>query len=158
MLTVRQKNLVHGSFLLLESVDAVTALFYRRLFELDPSLRSLFASDLASQRRKLGYMLTTAVKGLDRPEQLVSVLHELGRRHVGYGVTERHFETVGAALLLTLEEGLGPAFTNEVAEAWGAVFGFLADTMKEGMRDPGILVYKETPWVSQSAVRHGDIS
>ena len=158
MVTVRQKNLVQGSFLLLGSVHDVTELFYTRLFELDPSLRPLFASDMAGQRRKLGYMLTSAVKGLDRPEQLVPVLHELGRRHAGYGVMDRHFGTVGAALLSTLEQGLGPAFTAEVAEAWSAVYGFLCSAMQEGMRDAGILVYKETPWPSSSAVRHGDMS
>jgi hemoglobin-like flavoprotein len=58
MLTSRQKNVVQGSFMLLGSVHDVTALFYTRLFELDPMLRPLFASDLAGQRRKLGYMLT----------------------------------------------------------------------------------------------------
>ena len=158
MLTVRQKNLVQGSFMLLGSVDDVTAAFYRRLFERAPSLRALFTGDPAGQRRKLGYVLTTAVKGLERPEQLVPVLHELGRRHAGYGVTDGHFTVVGAVLLETLEEGLGAAFTAEVAAAWTAVYTFIAETMQEGMREAGILVYKETPWASNNPVGRGEIS
>jgi hemoglobin-like flavoprotein len=158
MLTVRQRNLVQGSFLLLGSLDDVTALFYTRLFQLDPSLKSMFTGDLGAQRRKLGHMLTTAVKGLDHPDRLIPVLRELGRRHVGYGVTDHQFNIVGAALLLTLEDGLGPVFTAEVAAAWTEVYAFLAETMKEGMRESGILVYKETPWASHMAVGHGDIS
>jgi hemoglobin-like flavoprotein len=76
-------------------------------------------------------MLTAAVKGLDRLEQLVPVVQDLGRRHAGYGVAESHYDTVGAALLWTLEMGLGKAFTAEVKDAWTAVYVLLATTMKD---------------------------
>jgi hemoglobin-like flavoprotein len=85
---------------------------------------------MAEQRRKLMQMLTAAVKGLQRLDQLVPVVEDLGRRHAGYGVTDLHYETVGAALLWTLEMGLGGAFTPEVKEAWVTVYGLLASTMK----------------------------
>jgi hemoglobin-like flavoprotein len=136
MLTVHQKTLVQESFAIVAPIaDDAAALFYRRLFELDPSLQHMFRGDMAEQRRKLMQMLTAAVKGLDRLEQLVPVVQDLGRRHATYGVEERHYETVGAALLWTLEKGLGKAFTPETKEAWATVYGILATTMQDAARE-----------------------
>jgi hemoglobin-like flavoprotein len=90
----------------------------------------MFRGDMADQRRKLMQMLTAAVKGLTRLEQLVPVVEDLGRRHAAYGVADAHYDTVGAALLWTLEMGLGQAFTPEVKDAWATIYGLLASTMK----------------------------
>lgn len=131
MVTNSQKVLVQESFAAVVPIaDDAAVLFYRRLFELDPSLQRMFRGDMTEQRRKLMQMLTAAVKGLDRLDQLVPVVEELGRRHVGYGVADAHYDTVGAALLWTLEKGLGEAFTTDVKDAWVAVYGLLAGTMK----------------------------
>ena len=115
-------------------VEDVVALFYGRLFELDPALGQMFPDNMVSQHRKLAQMLTAAVKGLNRLEQLIPVLRDLGRRHAAYGVTESHFATVGASLLWTLEKGLGRAFTPELKEAWATVYGVLATVMIDAMR------------------------
>jgi len=131
MPTERQIALVQETFAIIAPIaDDAAVLFYRRLFELDPSLQRMFRGDMADQRRKLMQMLTAAVKGLSRLEQLVPVVEDLGRRHAGYGVADAHYDTVGAALLWTLEKGLGQAFTPEVREAWATVYGVLASTMK----------------------------
>lgn len=136
MLTPSQKMLVQDSFTAIAPIaDDAAALFYRRLFELDPSLRALFRGDMAEQRRKLMQMITAAVKGLDRLDQLVPVVEDLGRRHAAYGVADAHYDTVGAALLWTLEKGLGTAFTPDVREAWAAVYGLLAGTMRQAASD-----------------------
>ena len=141
MLTVHQKDLVQGTFASIATIaDDAALLFYQRLFELDPSLRPMFRGDMAEQRKKLMQMITAAVKGLDRLEQLVPVVQDLGRRHVRYGVQESHYETVGRALLWTLEAGLGKAFTPEVREAWAAVYGLLATTMKDAAREQLVAV------------------
>jgi hemoglobin-like flavoprotein len=135
MVTNTQKVLVQESFAaVLPIADDAAVLFYRRLFELDPSLQRMFRGDMTEQRRKLMQMLTAAVKGLDRLDQLVPVVEDLGRRHVGYGVADAHYDTVGAALLWTLEKGLGDAFTAEVKDAWVAVYGLLAGTMKNAAK------------------------
>jgi hemoglobin-like flavoprotein len=135
MLTSEQKQLVQNSFAsLAPHADDVATMFYARLFELDPSLRTMFKEDMAPQRRKLMQMLTAAVKGLDRMEQLVPVVQDLGRRHVTYGVTDAHYETVGQALLWTLERGLGKAFTPDLKDAWAAVYTLLSTTMMEAAR------------------------
>jgi hemoglobin-like flavoprotein len=136
MLTNTQKTLVQQSFAAVAPIaDDAAALFYRRLFELDPSLERMFKGDMTEQRRKLMQMLTAAVKGLDRLDQLVPVVEDLGRRHAGYGVADAHYDTVGAALLWTLEKGLGSAFTPEVEDAWIAVYGLLAGTMKNASKE-----------------------
>lgn len=131
MLTEAQIALVQSSFATIAPIaDDAAVLFYNRLFEIDPSLRQMFKGEMAEQRRKLMQMLSAAVKGLQRLDRLVPVVEDLGRRHAGYGVTDTHYETVGAALLWTLEKGLGRAFTPEMRDAWATVYGLLASTMK----------------------------
>ena len=135
-MTPEQMVLVQKSFRLVEPIaDTAAELFYKRLFELDPSLRVLFPEDLRAQRRNLMQMLTIAVRGLRRLDAIVPAIQALGRRHAGYGVRPEHFDTVGAALLWTLAQGLGPAFTPEVRDAWVAVYGVLAGTMKASMAE-----------------------
>ena len=121
--------------MVLPIADDAAALFYGRLFELDPSLRGMFRqTDMAEQRKKLMQMITVAVKGLERLDELVPAVEALGRRHGGYGVTDAHYATVGAALLWTLEQGLGKEFTPEVHDAWAATYGTLASVMQNAAR------------------------
>ncbi len=94
----------------------------------------MFKGDMVEQGRKLMDMLKTAVAGLDRLESLVPALENLGRNHQGYGVIDEHYDTVGKALLWTLEQGLGDAFTLEAKDAWTAVYGTLAATMKQAAK------------------------
>ena len=130
-MTPHQKQLVQTTFAKVAPIaDEAAALFYGRLFELDPSLRPLFKTDLKEQGRKLMRMIGMAVNGLDRLDELVPAVSQLGVRHAGYGVTDEQYDTVATALLWTLEQGLGPDFTPEVKEAWATLYGVLATTMK----------------------------
>ena len=110
--------------------DKAAELFYGKLFELDPSLKPMFKGDMAEQGQKLMRMINTAVSALDRLEAIVPAVQQLGVRHVGYGVKDAHYDTVGAALIWTLGQGLGDAFTEDVKDAWVTVYGVLAGTMK----------------------------
>ncbi len=131
-MTNEQIQLVTASFdKIAPQADEAAALFYVRLFELDPSLRRLFKADLREQGKKLMQMIGLAVKGLSRIEDLVPALHSLGARHAGYGVKDHQYQIVGSALLWTLGKGLGPSFTYETREAWAAAYTLLAQTMKE---------------------------
>lgn len=105
-------------------------LFYGKLFDLDPSLRPLFKGDMAEQGRKLMATLGFVVAGLRTPEKILGAVADLGRRHVGYGVQDSHYDTVGAALLWTLEQGLGPDFTPATKTAWTEAYTLLASVMK----------------------------
>jgi len=116
--------------------DQAAALFYGKLFELDPNLKPLFKTDIKEQGKKLMTMITAAVRGLNDLGKLVPAVEDLGRRHVGYGVEDAHYDTVGTALLWTLEQGLGPTFTPEVKAAWTETYTVLATTMKNAAAKP----------------------
>jgi len=130
-MTPKQIELVQASWKkIVRIADGTAALFYDKLFSLDPALKPLFKGDMARQGRKLMQMISTAVEGLGRVEALAPAVQDLGRRHRGYGVRDKDYDTVAAALLWTLGRGLGSAFTADVREAWIAVYGVLARTMK----------------------------
>jgi hemoglobin-like flavoprotein len=132
-----QIQLVQDSFKSVAPIaDEAAALFYSRLFELDPQLRHLFKGDAKEQGRKLMTMIGAAVRGLNNLAALVPAVESLGRRHVGYGVRPSHYETVGAALLWTLRQGLGAGFTPQVEAAWTQIYTLLANTMKEPAAAP----------------------
>lgn len=115
--------------------ETAAEIFYGRLFELDPTLRPLFAkADMRAQGKMLMRMLAGAVQGLNDLDQLVPTVENLGRRHVNYGVKDAHYDTVGAALLWTLEQGLGEAFTPEVREAWTEAYLMLATIMRDAAK------------------------
>ncbi|PJI99432.1 hemoglobin-like flavoprotein [Acidovorax sp. 69] len=123
--------LVQSSWQQVLPIRALAAeLFYAKLFELDPSLKSLFKGDMKEQGNRLMTMIGVAVVNLDRPEILMPALRGLGARHGGYGVKDRHYDTVASALLDTLQRGLGDAFTPEVKAAWTEVYRIVADAMK----------------------------
>jgi hemoglobin-like flavoprotein len=134
--------------LVLPIAETAADLFYKRLFALDPSLVELFPADMAAQKRKLMKALHFIVQGLDWPESawadttdekddVVLVVLALGRRHrTLYRVEDRHYETVGQALLWALDQGLGEAFTPEVREAWAKAYRLISTLMKLA-RDAG---------------------
>lgn len=130
-MTPEQALLVKTSWAKVLPISETAAeLFYGKLFELDPTLKSLFKGDMKEQGAKLMKMINTAVNGLDKLEDIVPAVQQLGVRHVGYGVKNEDYDTVGTALLWTLETGLADAFTDDVKDAWATVYGVLADTMK----------------------------
>jgi hemoglobin-like flavoprotein len=131
-MTPEQQSLVRESWRRFEPTLRVAgANFYERLFELDPGAQQLFAGvDLAAQERKLMQMLAEIVRVLDRPDELVSGVAPLGRRHLQYGVKDGDYESVGAALIWTLEQKLGEAFTPEVREAWTEAYLLVATVMR----------------------------
>ena len=116
---------------MLPVAETAAQMFYGRLFFLDPSLRPLFRGDLREQGRKVMAMISFTVNGLTRLHELLPTVKALGRRHAGYGVRPEHYYTVGAALLWTLEQGLGAQFTADTSEAWVAAYSVLADTMRD---------------------------
>jgi hemoglobin-like flavoprotein len=145
MLDDQQKSVLRDSWRLVVPIaDTAADLFYRRLFELKPEYRAYFKSDLASQKRKLIAMLAFIVKSVDWPDDawresvaaeddLFLIVLALGRRHsLLYKIPDETYETVGEALLWTLDFGLGKAFTPDVRAVWTQLYGLLALTMKLG--------------------------
>ncbi|HLG47156.1 MAG TPA: globin family protein [Reyranella sp.] len=129
-MTPQQIELVQASFKKVVPIAGTAAdLFYDRLFEIAPPVRTLFPSDLTGQKVKLMAMLGTAVSNLHQIDTILPAVKALGERHKGYGVTADHYAPVGAALLWTLEKGLGPDFTPDTREAWTAAYTALAGLM-----------------------------
>lgn len=127
-----QKALVQNSWQhVVPIADRAATLFYDRLFKMAPDIKRLFdGADITQQRRKLVQALAAVVGGLHHLDDLVPEIEALGRRHAHYGVQATHFDSVGAALLWTLEQGLGAKWTSEVREAWTAAYGLIAGVMQ----------------------------
>ncbi len=129
-MTPNQISLVQKSWQkVLPIAPQAAEIFYTTLFEMDPSLKALFPSDITEQGKKLMAMLDTAVKLLDNPDKLIPAVQNLGAKHLKYGAEPEHYDTVGAALLKTLALGLGEDFTAPTKKAWTVVYQTLATTM-----------------------------
>jgi hemoglobin-like flavoprotein len=137
-MTPAQIEEVETSFRLVAPIaEPAAKLFYDALFAMDPELKPLFAGvDMAVQGSKLMAAIGFVVGHLRQPEAMLPVVRDLGRRHGGYGVRPGHYATVGAALLATLEQGLGEAFTPARREAWATAYGLLAGVMIEAAEQP----------------------
>jgi hemoglobin-like flavoprotein len=132
-MTPQQKELVKSTWISVVPISAQAAeLFYGRLFELDPALKPLFKGDMKEQGAKLMKTIGLAVSALDNLEPLIETLKDMGANHAVYGVKDADYDTVAAALLWTLEKGLGDQFSDEVKNAWAAAYGALAGVMKSG--------------------------
>ncbi|MEM7132374.1 MAG: globin family protein [Chloroflexota bacterium] len=133
-LSSEQKQLVQQSFAqILPIAEQVSALFYDRLFQLDPDLRPLFQSDIEEQQKKFIETLEIAVQALNNLQVLVPVLQRLAIRHVDYGARNEHYDTVGNALIWALEQGLGDHFTEEVRDSWSAVYDLISSVMTKAV-------------------------
>lgn len=131
-MTPEQIELCKSSWSKVEPIaDDAAAIFYSNLFEADPSLQALFKGDMIAQGKKLMQMIGSAVRLLDKADTLIPVVQQLGVRHVGYGVEDSHYATVGGALIKTLATGLGDDFTDETEAAWVAAYTILSNTMIE---------------------------
>jgi nitric oxide dioxygenase len=129
-MTPDQVRLVQESFAKVAPIaDRAASMFYDRLFEIAPQVRTMFPSDMAEQQRKLMATLAIVVNGLSNPESILPAASALATRHVAYGARPEHYPVVGEALLWTLEQGLGKEWTEEVASAWAAAFATLSGFM-----------------------------
>ena len=137
-----QKALIKISWRAVEPIaEEAAALFYQRLFEVDPELRALFSTtDMAKQRSKLIAALSAVVASVDHLERVMPALQSLGRRHAGYGVEFEHYDTVGSALLWTLEQGLGERWTPELEAAWADAYALVAGVMRDAQREAETIV------------------
>ena len=107
-------------------------LFYRTLFDIEPSVRALFKdTDMTLQGQKFMSMLTTMVNGFDHLEKVAPYLKRLGDTHRGYGVQPEHYEIVGTALLATVERMTGDKLDDSVRHAWEHFYTQIVDVMLE---------------------------
>lgn len=111
--------------------DETAALFYSKLFSLDPKLRGLFHGDMRAQGEKIMSMLGMVASNLSQLDRLLPTVRQLGERHAGYHVKDEHYATVGAALLAALAQSLGTAWSPAAHAAWSKAYELLSSTMIE---------------------------
>jgi hemoglobin-like flavoprotein len=125
------QELVQASFARVAMMPEVAAaLFYERLFAINPSFRPLFKQDMRIQGVRLMAMLHIVVYNPDQPGETLPAIRELGKRHVEYGVKLADYDALKDALIWTLEQVLAEDFTPEVRNAWAVYYQELADEMK----------------------------
>ena len=135
-MTPEQIALVQSSFRSVMPIsDQAAEMFYDRLYETNPEVKPMFPTDMTELRRKLMAALATVVSGLTQPETILPTIKGLGVRHVKYGAEAAHYAPVGAALIWTLEQGLGNAFTDDVRDAWVAAYALLSGVMIEAAEE-----------------------
>ena len=141
-MTPEEVGLVQGSFKKVAPIaDTAADIFYDRLFEIAPQVRSLFPAEMKDQKKKLMTMLGTAVTNLHQVDKIVPAVQELGVRHIGYGVKDEHYDIVGEALIYTLEKGLGDDWNPELQDAWVKTYTLVATVMKDAAAEAS----KEAP-------------
>jgi hemoglobin-like flavoprotein len=144
-MTPKQIELVQNSWQhVVTNVSEAGEIFYARLFDKNPQLRSMFSTDIREQSRKLIGIITFAVKKLNNLSEVISDVQALGRRHGKYGVQPSHYVIVADSLLWTLEKGLGDQWNDETKDAWTKLYTTLAEIM--------INAAKEEPSVQREIV------
>jgi hemoglobin-like flavoprotein len=137
-ITPQQRSLVRRTFTsIAPNHGAVARLFYDRLFEIAPELRPMFTHNMELQREKVMQMLATLVASMDDTPHFTNMAHELGKRHVGYGVRNEHYVLVGRALLWALEEACPQVMTPAASASWAAAYGMIADVAMDGPATSG---------------------
>ena len=130
-MTPEQIALVEGTVATVD-LRVVAADFYRRLFAADPAVAALFTTDPVVQAEVFGTELAEIVTSIRSLDAFDARVRALGARHREYGVRAGHYGLMGEALLAALDAALGPAWTDELAEAWALAFGLVAETMLQG--------------------------
>jgi NAD(P)H-flavin reductase/hemoglobin-like flavoprotein len=124
-------EIIRSSFALIEpQADELGRFFYATLFSQAPETRGLFPVNMEVQRSRLLRALVHVVQMVDRPDELVPFLEQLGRDHRKFGVFAEHYDAVGGALLAAIGSFAGPAWTPEVEKAWTDAYGIVAGAMR----------------------------
>ncbi|MBA8827348.1 NAD(P)H-flavin reductase/hemoglobin-like flavoprotein [Saccharopolyspora lacisalsi] len=111
--------------------EEVGKFFYGMLFSLAPATRELFPVNMEVQRSRLLRALVHVIQMVDRPDDLLPFLHQLGRDHRKFGVVADHYEALGTALLAAVKKYAGDTWTDEVERAWAEAYTVMASAMTE---------------------------
>ena len=125
-------RLIRESYAVVEPhADEVAKFFYGTLFSIAPHTRELFAANMEVQRSRLLRALVHFIQMVDKPDELLPFLRQLGRDHRKFGVITQHYEAVGTALLAAIKRYAGDAWTDQVERAWAEAYTVMASAMTE---------------------------
>ncbi|HEX2322053.1 MAG TPA: globin domain-containing protein [Streptosporangiaceae bacterium] len=128
-MTPEQIELVRSSYASIDNPSAMASDFYRRLFAIDPSARSLFSQDPAVMAEKFAAELSAIVQAIITFDAFAARLSHLAVRHHAAGVRSRHYRSVGEALMQALTERLGSGWTPATEGAWRRAYNLVAEIM-----------------------------
>jgi hemoglobin-like flavoprotein len=135
-MTPAQLELVRASYAQLSDGGAAMAAdFYSNLFELDPSARTLFATDPAVMSVKFSSELAAIVEAITSYETFAPRVSDLAVRHIGYGVRPQHYRTVGQALIRALAAHLDEDWDEELEAAWLRAYNLVSEVMMAAAGD-----------------------
>lgn len=127
MVNEEQKQLIRDTYVSVARRDYSTGeIFYQRLFEIAPEVVALFPNDMVDMRRKFIHMIGLIIAELDNTETMTTLIQQLGKRHVGYGVKPAHYDQMGEAFIWALAQVLEDKFTPAVRAAWEALYDTIA--------------------------------
>jgi nitric oxide dioxygenase len=111
---------------------AITDRMYQILFK-NPDIRDLFNQShhggTGSQSRALTAAVVAYARNIDNLGALASRVERITQKHVALSILPEHYHFVAEALLGAIKDVLGEAATDEVLEAWGEAYWFLADLL-----------------------------
>jgi nitric oxide dioxygenase len=111
---------------------AVTDRMYQILFT-NPEIRDLFNQSHHGETGSQSKALTAAViaygRNIDNLGVLATRVERITQKHVALNILPEHYHFVAEALLGAIKDVLGDAATDEVLEAWGEAYWFLADLL-----------------------------
>lgn len=150
-LSAHETELIRASVSVVAPLAAdMTVYFYAILFARYPEVRPMFPPGMDAQRDRLLRSLLRIVDLVDDPENLVRFCGHLGRDHRKFGALREHFPAVGECLLASLARYAGPAWTQDIADAWTKAYGAVADVMISAAEQDA----KERPAVWPATIVH----
>ena len=105
---------------------------YSRMFQ-NPEIRDLFNQshhgDTGSQPRALTGAILAYAKNIENLGALAAAVERIAQKHVGLQILPEHYPHVAEALLGAIAHVLGDAATEEILNAWGEAYWFLANIL-----------------------------
>ncbi|OJH16112.1 nitric oxide dioxygenase [Bacillus obstructivus] len=104
--------------------------FYKLLFDKAPELNNIFNQTNQKrglQQEALGYAVYAAGEHITNLEAIKPVIERISQKHRAIGITPDQYPVVGETLLQAVKDVLGEAATEEIIDAWGKAYGYIAD-------------------------------
>ncbi|MBN8236468.1 NO-inducible flavohemoprotein [Halobacillus kuroshimensis] len=121
-----------------EHGEAITTLFYKRLFENYPELKNIFNQThqrAGDQPRALANMVYMAALHIENLGAVLPQVRTVAEKHRSLNVQPEHYPIVGEYLLKAMKEVLGEQATDEVLGAWGEAYGVIAGVFIDVEKD-----------------------
>jgi len=130
MLDEKTINIVQSTApVLKEHSKEIGKRFYELLFSKAPDLYNIFNQTNQKrglQQEALGYAVYAAGEYITNLDAIKPVIERISQKHRAIGIKAEQYPVVGETLLQAVKDVLGDAATDEIIEAWGKAYGYIA--------------------------------